>query len=596
MVACPWSYGYAALGHRTVYSRQLSPPMPFGVGSGLPPAAIDAEAIQVQRYAEEHPNEDLDPPQLSEAGPQDAVEVPKPVEMDVQSAGKYELEFEDDEWLVLDELPADASFDLKNAIKELSYPYGPSEPDVSDDQLRHLDRLAWQIKWSCRDLQSLVYCWILTAFLVIQKFFQHALVLPGQRDGSLLWYRDITDFLKSNLDMVEYTPYPCVLSTKDGSCAVMIHVDDMLIVGCRSFVLGKFMDVMRSKYEISMEVLEKPGDEVTFLKRTHLLHEDGSHTNPADIATNRMTASCMRSLMSLLGLFNMSSNMIEGADDPGRVFTKHPNVRALISALSLLQLQGCDASINASINFDDNSWMMFFTLILGFLMLLPFAFSWFSARATANMSFEHQQDDAGQAEQMPVHAEPAPEPVPLWGGVNLQNIPRDDTEEDVPMPDEEWSPEALVVFMFERCQRRHDAAQTSERRVLYMQGLAVLRAIMRDLRQATGDDRLRVSQMILDMPDISKDETSPLHGASMAQRDETIRESGEAHAWVARNFIEGDGPERERERERERETERERERERESMQQERRAVAHQMNKWRPPHNAWSATFRVRCVK
>eukprot|EP00435_Cladocopium_sp_Y103_P070025 s313_g34.t1 len=85
MVACPWSYGYAALGHRMVYSRQLSPPMPFGVGSGLPPAAIDAEAIQVQRYAEEHPNEDLDAPELGEAGPRDAVEGPKPVEMDVQS-------------------------------------------------------------------------------------------------------------------------------------------------------------------------------------------------------------------------------------------------------------------------------------------------------------------------------------------------------------------------------------------------------------------------------------------------------------------------------------------------------------------------------
>ena len=33
-------------------------------------------------------------------------------------------------------------------------------------------------------------------------------VLPGQRDGSLLWYRAITSFLKSKLDLEEHTPYP----------------------------------------------------------------------------------------------------------------------------------------------------------------------------------------------------------------------------------------------------------------------------------------------------------------------------------------------------------------------------------------------------
>ena len=107
-------------------------------------------------------------------------------------------------------------------------------------------------------------------------------MLPGQRDGSLLWYKDITEFLKSKLDMVEHEPYPCVLATRDRSCVVMIHVDDMLIVGHndvdQEFALGKFMDTMRSKYDISIDVLEKPGDEVSFLKRSFLLHEDGRLT------------------------------------------------------------------------------------------------------------------------------------------------------------------------------------------------------------------------------------------------------------------------------------------------------------------------------
>ena len=37
---------------------------------------------------------------------------------------------------------------------------------------------------------------------------------PGQRDGSLLWYKAITAFLKKNLDLEEHTPYPCVLKVQ----------------------------------------------------------------------------------------------------------------------------------------------------------------------------------------------------------------------------------------------------------------------------------------------------------------------------------------------------------------------------------------------
>ena len=37
----------------------------------------------------------------------------------------------------------------------------------------------------------------------------------------------------------------------------------------------------------------------------------------------------------------MSTNTVEGSDDPGRIFIKRQRVRALVSALSLLQLQGC---------------------------------------------------------------------------------------------------------------------------------------------------------------------------------------------------------------------------------------------------------------
>ena len=56
-------------------------------------------------------------------------------------------------------------------------------------------------------------------------------VLPGQRDGSLLWHQGITGLLKSELSMEEHIPYPCILKTPDASCMVLAHVDDILVVG-----------------------------------------------------------------------------------------------------------------------------------------------------------------------------------------------------------------------------------------------------------------------------------------------------------------------------------------------------------------------------
>ena len=101
-------------------------------------------------------------------------------------------------------------------------------------------------------------------------------VLPGQRDGILLWYCAITNFLKTKLDLEEHSPYPRILKSKDGSCVVMIHVDHLLVVGKRDYVLGKFLTELKSAYEISVQCIEKPGDELTFLKRLYTLKVDAS--------------------------------------------------------------------------------------------------------------------------------------------------------------------------------------------------------------------------------------------------------------------------------------------------------------------------------
>ena len=101
-------------------------------------------------------------------------------------------------------------------------------------------------------------------------------VLPGRRDGSLLWHRDLVKFAgESSLGMVEFEAYPSILRSKLGDCLLMIHVDDLLVVGSRKAVTEELIPHMQSRYEVSIEIMSNAGDELTFLKRTHQLLESG---------------------------------------------------------------------------------------------------------------------------------------------------------------------------------------------------------------------------------------------------------------------------------------------------------------------------------
>ena len=99
-------------------------------------------------------------------------------------------------------------------------------------------------------------------------------VLPGQRDGSLLWHRDVTNVLKSELGMSEHAPYLCILKTDDNSCFLLIHVDDVLVIGKRDFVENKLLKCLQKKYEISTQVVREAGGELSFLKRKMILQHD----------------------------------------------------------------------------------------------------------------------------------------------------------------------------------------------------------------------------------------------------------------------------------------------------------------------------------
>ena len=65
----------------------------------------------------------------------------------------------------------------------------------------------------------------------------------------------------------ELDAYPSILRSKNGDCFLMVHVDDLLIVGSRDAVMKQLVPSL--KYAISIDLMSKPGDDVTFLKRTH---------------------------------------------------------------------------------------------------------------------------------------------------------------------------------------------------------------------------------------------------------------------------------------------------------------------------------------
>ena len=52
-------------------------------------------------------------------------------------------------------------------------------------------------------------------------------------------------------------------------------MDDILVVGKRDFVMNRLVKCLKEKYEVSVQTMEKPGDEIQFLKRKMVLHHDG---------------------------------------------------------------------------------------------------------------------------------------------------------------------------------------------------------------------------------------------------------------------------------------------------------------------------------
>ena len=98
--------------------------------------------------------------------------------------------------------------------------------------------------------------------------------LPGQRDGSARWFNDFSGYLRDSCSTEQMPQMPSVLKFPQQQGGALLHVDDMLAAGVKS-VLEDCCSQLRKKYKISVQWVNEVNDELTFLKKRHLLISDG---------------------------------------------------------------------------------------------------------------------------------------------------------------------------------------------------------------------------------------------------------------------------------------------------------------------------------
>ena len=81
------------------------------------------------------------------------------------------------------------------------------------------------------------------------EMFALGRVLPGQRDGSQLWFNSVSSFLGTELGFKHCDAYPNLLGNEH--CLILLHVDDMLVLTEQQYFDNKLLPTLTSKYKVS---------------------------------------------------------------------------------------------------------------------------------------------------------------------------------------------------------------------------------------------------------------------------------------------------------------------------------------------------------
>ena len=222
--------------------------------------------------------------------------------------------------------------------------------------------------------------------------------------------------------------------------------------------------------------------------------------NPADIATKRLSAARLESLCYFLGIWKGNSNSLEGSHDPGNIFRHIPGqqrphvhsqaqINLLISALGLLtQLQGCAAmDSNYVLDFGTAFVMTWLIGLVGYIYVF-----FRSEKAVESFGYVTELAPTGASTEDPV---------------NVDSDAETEVSEYPP-----WSPEGMVQWLYDRCQRRMNKAvlaHDSERTQRYLSRQQILSDLLAFLESADEEGIEDTQQMLNDISDLSTDEASP---------------------------------------------------------------------------------------
>ena len=97
-------------------------------------------------------------------------------------------------------------------------------------------------------------------------------MVPGQREGSSRWFQHFVTFLSEHFAVSQCPECPAIIKLPEGPG--MIHVDDSILLLPLQWALNVFLPVVRSRFQVTVEMAWKCGDEFSFLKRKHTILDD----------------------------------------------------------------------------------------------------------------------------------------------------------------------------------------------------------------------------------------------------------------------------------------------------------------------------------
>lgn len=102
--------------------------------------------------------------------------------------------------------------------------------------------------------------------------------LPGQRWGARAWFEHLSDYLQQEADFQHCPLNPCL--ARNDKMMLPVHVDDVILMGDKTYVQEIFRLLLKKKLDLSCESLKEVGDSISFLKRSYTRVNDGILVKP----------------------------------------------------------------------------------------------------------------------------------------------------------------------------------------------------------------------------------------------------------------------------------------------------------------------------